>query len=219
MIGLAANFPDIPDIKPILDGSNLVLVVIIAVIALGALGMAAMFRNEVLAAGEGTENMKNIDDVIKSLGSAARERLELAAQHEKLYTAVRNAQRRFIAAAGPAAIDAQTELYSIYGAPVFSQTDTIKGHKTADQLGDISSSGNMIAFDLIAALSTNSVDTLETIGKEFRTAQARVKSNLDALPKTTAMNAVRSATLDLLSLGDGKTGIFKVRQQELDADD
>ena len=34
-----------------------------------------------------TENMKNIDEVIKSLGSAARERLELGAQHEKLYDA------------------------------------------------------------------------------------------------------------------------------------
>jgi methyl-accepting chemotaxis protein len=166
-----------------------------------------------------TENVKNIDDMIKSLGSAARERLELAARHEKLYEAVRKAQRRFIASAGPAAVDAQTELYSIYAAPIFSQADAIKGHKAADQLGDIASSGNMIAFDLIAALSTNSGDTLEAIAKEFRTAQARVKSNLDALPKSTAMNAVRSATLDLLSLGEGKTGIFKVRQQELDADD
>ena len=166
-----------------------------------------------------TENMKNIDDVIKSLGSAARERLELGAQHEKLYEAVRKAQRRFIAAAGPAAIDAQTELQSIYASPRFSQDDAIKSHKTADRLSDISASGNLMAFDLIAALSTNSSDTLETIGKEFRTAQARVKSNVEQLPKTTAMNAVRGATLNLLSLAEGKTGIFKVRQQELDADD
>src|SRR3954463_4057822 len=43
-----------------LSGGNLVLVIIVALIALGALGMAAMFRNEVLAAGEGTDNMKNI---------------------------------------------------------------------------------------------------------------------------------------------------------------
>src|SRR4249920_1869538 len=93
-----------------------------------------------------TENVKNIDDVIKSLGSAARERLELAAQHEKLYTAVRKAQRRFIAAAGPAASDAQTELQSIYAAANFSQNDAIKAHKAADQLGDIAASGNMIAF-------------------------------------------------------------------------
>ena len=74
-----------------------------------------------------TENVKNIDDMIKSLGSAARERLELAAQHEKLYDAVRKAQRRFTAAAGPAASDAQTELQSIYAAGNFSQNDAIKG--------------------------------------------------------------------------------------------
>jgi methyl-accepting chemotaxis protein len=166
-----------------------------------------------------TENVKNIDDMIKSLGSAARERLELAAQHEKLYDAVRKAQRRFIAAAGPAALDAQTELQSIYAAGSFSQDDAVKGHRAADQLGDIASSGNMIAFDMIAALSTNNAETLEAIAKDFRTAQARVKSNADKLPNTTAMRAVKAATANLLSLGDGKTGVFKVRQQELDADD
>jgi len=41
-------------------GGNLVLVIVVALIALGALAMAAMFRKEVLAAGEGTDNMKNI---------------------------------------------------------------------------------------------------------------------------------------------------------------
>jgi K(+)-stimulated pyrophosphate-energized sodium pump len=49
----------IPDIVH-LSGGNLVLVIIVAVIALAALGMAMMFRSEVLAAGEGTENMRNI---------------------------------------------------------------------------------------------------------------------------------------------------------------
>ena len=166
-----------------------------------------------------TENMKNIDEVIKSLGSAARERLELAAQHEKLYDAVRKAQRRFVAAAGPAAIDAQTELYSIYAAPNFSQAEAIRAHKTADQLADIAASGNLMAFDMIAALSTNNGEVLEATGRDFRTAQARVKSNLEALPKTTAMRSVQSTTLSLLALADGKTGVFKVRQQELDTDD
>ena len=53
-----------------LDGANLVIVVIIAVIALAALGMAAMFRNEVLAAAEGTDNMKNIAHAVQE-GAAA----------------------------------------------------------------------------------------------------------------------------------------------------
>ncbi|MGO4258159.1 sodium-translocating pyrophosphatase [Marmoricola sp. RAF53] len=57
-------------IKPELDGSNLVLVVIVALIALGALGMAMMFRNEVLAAGEGTDNMKNIAKAVQEGANA-----------------------------------------------------------------------------------------------------------------------------------------------------
>ena len=68
---------------------------------------------------------------------------------------MRKAQRAFVAAAGPAAIDAQTELYSIYAAPNFSQAEAIRAHKTADQLADIAASGNLMAFDMIAALSTN----------------------------------------------------------------
>ena len=47
-------------VKPELEGGNLVLVVVVALIALGALGMAAMFRSQVMAAGEGTDNMKTI---------------------------------------------------------------------------------------------------------------------------------------------------------------
>lgn len=43
-----------------LDGGNLVLVVLVAVVAVLALVLAAVFRREVLAAGEGTENMKRI---------------------------------------------------------------------------------------------------------------------------------------------------------------
>src|SRR5207237_8299280 len=76
-----------------------------------------------------------------------------------------------------------------------------------------------MAFDMMAALSATSGDTLEVIEKEFRFAQSRVMSNLGLLPKTTAMNALREAGSKLLALGDGKTGAFKVRQKELDADD
>jgi K(+)-stimulated pyrophosphate-energized sodium pump len=48
-----------------LSGGNLVLVLVVALIALGALAMAMMFRQEVLAAGEGTDNMKNIAQAVQ----------------------------------------------------------------------------------------------------------------------------------------------------------
>src|SRR3954462_13289688 len=53
-----------------LSGGNLVLVIIVALIALGALGMAYMFRQEVLAAGEGTDNMKNIAHAVQEGANA-----------------------------------------------------------------------------------------------------------------------------------------------------
>src|SRR5881409_896621 len=52
------------------SGSDFVLVVIVAVIALLALGMAAMFRREVLAAGEGTDNMKRIAQAVQEGANA-----------------------------------------------------------------------------------------------------------------------------------------------------
>jgi K(+)-stimulated pyrophosphate-energized sodium pump len=55
---------------PELSGGNLVLVIVVALIALGAIGLSAMFRNEVLAAGEGTENMRNIAQAVQEGANA-----------------------------------------------------------------------------------------------------------------------------------------------------
>src|SRR5215217_2261386 len=57
-----------------LSGGNLVLVIVVALIALGALAMAMLFRNEVLAAGEGTDNMKNIAHAIQEGADAYLQR-------------------------------------------------------------------------------------------------------------------------------------------------
>lgn len=61
-------------VKPELEGGNLGLVVVVALIALGALGMAAMFRSQVLAAGEGTDNMKTIAQAVQEGANAYLQR-------------------------------------------------------------------------------------------------------------------------------------------------
>jgi K(+)-stimulated pyrophosphate-energized sodium pump len=53
-----------------LTGGNLTLVAVVTVIAVVALGMAALFRSQVLAAGEGTENMKEIAKAVQEGASA-----------------------------------------------------------------------------------------------------------------------------------------------------
>jgi K(+)-stimulated pyrophosphate-energized sodium pump len=63
---MAGIYPAVVD----LSGGNLVLVIVVALIALGALAMAFMFRQEVLAAGDGTDNMKNIAQAIQEGANA-----------------------------------------------------------------------------------------------------------------------------------------------------
>jgi K(+)-stimulated pyrophosphate-energized sodium pump len=55
---MAGILPAVVEVQ--LTGGDLWLVVIVALIALGAIAMAVVFRKQVLAAGEGTDNMKNI---------------------------------------------------------------------------------------------------------------------------------------------------------------
>jgi methyl-accepting chemotaxis protein len=166
-----------------------------------------------------SETVKNIDEIIKSLVAAARERLETAAQHEKQYDALRNAQASFVAAASPAMMDAQTQINAILGSANLSQDDAAQAARTVDQLGNVIASTNLMASEMIAALSANSSDTLEAIEKEFKATQARVKSNLDLLPKNSGTTALGDAALKLLALGEGKTGVFKLRRKELDANE
>jgi len=166
-----------------------------------------------------TETVKNIDDNIKSLVAAARERLEVAAQHGKQYDALRSAQADFVAAANPAMLDAQTQINAILSSAILSQDDATQAARTIDQLGNVVASGNLMASEMTAALSANSSETLEAIDREFKAAQARVKSNLDLLLQNSTTKAFKDAALKLLALGEGKAGVFKLRQRELDAND
>ena len=108
-------------------------------------------------------------------------------------SALRTAQAAFVKAAAPAMVDAQTQLNGIFGAADFSQDEATKAEQIVEQLGDVVAGGNLMAFNMMSALSSDSSDTLEAIEKEFRTAQQRVKSNLDLLPKGSATTALRNA--------------------------
>jgi len=166
-----------------------------------------------------TETVKNIDDTIKSLVSAARERLEAAAQREKQYDALLGAHAAFTAAASPAMMDAQTQINAILGSANLAADDAAQSARTVDQLGNVIASSHLMASEMIAALSANSSDTLEAIEKEFKATRERVKSNLDLLPKNSGTRALGDTALKLLALGEGKTGVFKLRQKELEAND
>ena len=169
-------------------------------IALGKLGEIIELGADKDVVSSLSETVKNIDDTIKSLGAAAKERLDAAAQHEKLYQALRNAQAGFVAAANPAMMDAQLRINAILGSANLSQDDATEAARAVEQLGNVISSSNLMASDMTAALSADSSSTLDTIEKEFQETQARVKANLDLLPKKNGSKALKEAALKLLAL-------------------
>jgi methyl-accepting chemotaxis protein len=166
-----------------------------------------------------TETVKNIDEMINSLGSAARERLETAALHEKQYHALRGAQEEFVAASAPAIMDAQSQLNAILSSAEPSSDDAAVAARTLEQLGNVVASGNLLVSDMTAALSATNSNTLEAIEQEFKQTEARVQSNLEMLPKNSGSKTLGEAAAKLRALGQGKTGAFKIRQKELDAAD
>jgi methyl-accepting chemotaxis protein len=165
------------------------------------------------------ETVKNINDATTSLSSAARERLDAGAQHNKAYAALRAAQAAFVAAAGPVMLDAQAQVTAILSSADISVDDATAASRTVEQLGNVVGSGNLAASDLAAALTANDSDTLDAVQKDFKETQTKVKTNLELLPDNAGTKGLREAAQKLLSLGEGKTGVFKVRQKELDADD
>ena len=166
-----------------------------------------------------TETVKSIDDMINSLGSAARERLEAAAQHDRQYEALRKAQAEFVAASVPEMVDAQSRLNAVLNAVDLSIDDANHSARIVEQLGNVIGSGNLMASNMAAALSANTSDTLEAIEKDFKETVERLKSNLEMLPKGAGGKTMGEASAKLQALGQGKERIFKIRQKELDSDD
>ena len=166
-----------------------------------------------------TETVKNISEIIGSLSAAASERLAAAAQHEKQYEALRGAQASFVAAAAPAMVDAQAHINAILQSPNLSPDDAAQAARSVDELGDVIASGHLAASEMIAALSANSSEKLNAIEKGFTATLARVRSSLDQLANNPANADLEQAALKLLAFGEGKIGVFKLRQKQFDAND
>jgi hypothetical protein len=128
-----------------------------------------------------TETVKNIEDMIKSLGSAARERLEVAALHDKQYAALRKAQDDFVAASAPAMMDAQSQINAILGSANLSTDDATAAARTVEQLGNVVASTNLMASDMTAATATSSKASRSN-SRRRRRASRRTSSNCRRTP-------------------------------------
>lgn len=165
------------------------------------------------------EISKSIGDMVGSIGAAAKERLEVAAMRETQAAALRKAHNEFLSAAALAMLDAQTQMNAILGSANFSQNDALDAARAVDLLGNIITDGNLMASDMTAALAAQSSDALSTLQESFDSKKKNALYKLDSIKKGDAGETIREPLLKVVALADGKTGTFKVRQKEMDANE
>ncbi|MGH9571049.1 MAG: methyl-accepting chemotaxis protein, partial [Candidatus Angelobacter sp.] len=164
-----------------------------------------------------SQTIKDIGGSISALNASARQRLAAVAEHEKQYVTLRQAQANFVGVANPAMMDAQATTNAILVSASLSPDDAGEAVRTIEQLGNIISSSNVVASDMMAALSANTSETLSSLEKAFEANQHLVRSNIEGLGTRAGTAKLREASLRLLMLGEGPTSIFATRHKELDA--
>ncbi len=166
-----------------------------------------------------TETSKNIGDMVGSIGNAAKERLETAAMRDAQAAALRKAHADFLSAATLAMLDAQTQMNAILGSANFSQTDALDAARAIDLLGNVITDSNLMASDMTAALAAPGSDTLSALQEAFEAKKKNALYKLGTMKKDDPGETIRDPLLKIMALADGKAGIFKVRQKELDANE
>jgi methyl-accepting chemotaxis protein len=165
------------------------------------------------------ENVKMLDDTIGSLRAAANERLELAGQHAKQFEAARKAHTFFVNTIGSAAEDAKAAVNTALTNPNAEARDTIKAMRGVDMLATLLADVNFLAASINEAASATSSDKLTDMENIFSVTSDSIDGTLGALGRRSDGDQMKQAAAQLTALGNRKTGVFKLRQKELDAAD
>jgi methyl-accepting chemotaxis protein len=186
-------------------------------IAVDKLGAIAALGADQAVVQELRDTVKNIGDTIQSLSAAAQERLDATARRRKLYEQLREAENVFVSMSAPALMDAQGSMTAVLNAADFSRDKAARTARTIDQVSDVIASTNLIASDLMSALSAGTPDALTPIERTFKGGQRRVTSMLDSVAGVSGADDLKDSALKVLALGSGNSSVFGVRQKELDA--
>lgn len=174
-------------------------------------------NKSVVIALEGT--VKNIDDMMASLGAAAKERLDATDERERTYEQLRNAHASFVLVGNKATMDAMQMIKAKLESGDHSYNDAVEAILTVERLNNVVSSGNKMAADMMAALSAQNGESIEPLRLAFLKTREKAKPFLQFLAATAKQSQLNDAIVKLITFGEGKASIFKARQREVDAAD
>ncbi|MBX9821198.1 methyl-accepting chemotaxis protein [Afipia birgiae] len=163
------------------------------------------------------ENVRMIDDTITSLQSAAKERLDLAGQHAKQFEAARNAHSAVVNMINAGTDEAKAVVNTALTNATIDGRDALKAMQGVDMLASLLADVNFAASNISAAASAANAETLSDQEYAFSVTQDSIDISLKALGRVG--DKMKEAVAKMMAFGDKKTGVFKLRQKELDSAD
>ncbi|MDO8978607.1 MAG: methyl-accepting chemotaxis protein [Afipia sp.] len=165
------------------------------------------------------ENVRMIDDTITSLQSAAKERLDLAGQHTQQFEAARKAHAAVVNMINSSTDQAKSVVNSALTNLSVDGRDALKAMQGVDMLASLLADVNFAASNISAAASANNAETLSDQEYAFSVTSDSIDTSLASLGRRGDGDKMKEAVAQLLAFGNKKTGVFKLRQKELDSAD
>ncbi|WP_458758230.1 methyl-accepting chemotaxis protein [Afipia sp. TerB] len=165
------------------------------------------------------ETVKSLDDTATTLGNAARERLDLVAQHNTTFENARKAHAFAVNIIGSAVDAAKGNINAILAKPDADHMEALKAMRVIDTLGSLLADVNYAASNINGAALATATDKIEDLQHTFAVTKDSIDGSIKALSIDSSNSQIADGVKTLLAFGEGKTSVFKLRQKELDSAD
>jgi methyl-accepting chemotaxis protein len=162
------------------------------------------------------ENVKNLEVIINSLNSAAREQLGTVTSREKQFAAMRAAHAAVVGVIGTEITNTRSDMNSALVDSGGGAGEALEAMRNIDMLNALLSDVNLLSGNMSAAPSATSTDTIEKYKDEQKDIRKRLDDTAAQLGDTQALKQIKDHIAKLAAFGTGKTSIYALRAKELD---
>ena len=162
------------------------------------------------------ENVKNLEVIINSLNSAAREQLGTVSNREKQFAAMRAAHAAVVGVIGQELTNTRSDMNSALVDSGGGASEALEAMRNIDMLNALLSDVNLLSGNMSAAPSATSTDMIEKYKDEQKDIRKRIDDTSAQLVDSLTVKQIKEHVGKLLAFGIGKTSIYALRAKELD---
>lgn len=162
------------------------------------------------------DNVKSLDERIQSLNDVAKERIETVAKRETRFAAMRSTHEMLVGMISDAILNARADINGMLVQSNGAPREIMNAMRTTDAYSGLLADANLVSGNLSAASSATGIETLNKYRKEQAALRQYIDKNIAALGTSPIAAEIKEQTGKLLEFGEGKTGIYGLREKELD---